>query len=84
MRGLDATIRAPADEVRLLDLVRLDKLWAAHYTRACRGNHRSTMICLRIMERRARLLGLDAPLHVAAKQGHRTGGGVLVLPGVFP
>jgi hypothetical protein len=61
MRALDATLREPADELRWLDLKRLDLLWRGFYPRAIAGDHRATNACLQIMDRRARLLGLYAP-----------------------
>lgn len=78
MRALDATLREPADELRTLDLMRLDKLWCATYPRAIAGSHTATLACLRIMDRRARLLGLDVPQQVAARQVRIVAGGVVV------
>jgi hypothetical protein len=79
-RALDSTIREPADELRQLDLLRLDRLWRAHYPAACAGDQQATATCLRIMERRSRLLGLDVPTTIAARAELRFGGGVLVVP----
>ncbi len=52
-----------ADEVRLLELRRLDDMFAAHWP--SRANVRNAETLLRIMERRARMLGLDAPIAFA-------------------
>ena len=85
LRGLAATVRKPADTLRMLDLKRLDRLFAAHFPRACRGDHQATAACLRIMERQAALLGLDAPRHVVSQ--NRTAaaqGGVVTVRGLFP
>lgn len=85
-RALAATVREPADELRQLELVRLDALWveatkvmtAEHLT----VNHGKVVEVdgvplkddgpvlsaidrlLKIMERRAKLVGLDAPAKV--------------------
>ena len=54
----------PADEVRNAELARLDKLMLAHWPQATRGDIKSTTMVLQIMDRRARLLGLDAPQRI--------------------
>ncbi len=59
LRALAALEQASAEEYRALELARLDNLQAAHWRMAMQGNIKSTQIVLRIMERRARLLGLD-------------------------
>jgi len=43
------------------DLDRLDAMWQVHFQRACAGDPISTRLCLEMMERRAKLGGLDAP-----------------------
>jgi hypothetical protein len=50
-----------AKEVTRLELERLDALWAGVWTQAKRGNGAAVDRALSIMQRRARLLGLDAP-----------------------
>ena len=59
--GLKTLIREPAEELRALELERLDKMLASHWKAVLNGHVRSTEVVLRIMERRAALLGLDAP-----------------------
>ena len=54
----------PAAEVRQQELTRLDKLMLAHWPTAIRGDIRATTMVLQIMDRRARLLGLDAPQRI--------------------
>lgn len=49
-----------ADKVRQLELSRLDAMQAALWLSAVKGNHGAVDRILRIMERRARYLGLDA------------------------
>ena len=53
------------ETLRQLELERLDALLMGLWTPASRGDHASIDRVLKIMERRARLLGLDAPAKVA-------------------
>lgn len=71
-----------AEDLRALELLRLDALWKVHFSAARQGDVAGTQICLRIMERRAKLLGLDAPTQAAVRAEHRVEGvhGVLVVP----
>lgn len=66
-RALKTTLQEPADDLRQLELQRLDAMHAAIWPHAMRGHLKSVDTILRLMERRARLLGLDAPKqhHVA-------------------
>jgi len=59
-RALDATLREPADRLRALELERLDVLWQIQYLNAQAGDVQAMGACMKIMERRAKLLGLDA------------------------
>jgi hypothetical protein len=47
------------EELRDLELRRLDALQVAHWDRAMEGDSRATEIVLKVMARRARLLGRD-------------------------
>lgn len=60
-RALLRTEREPADRLRELELARLDVLWQAQFMIAQVGDVQALSACLRIMERRAKLIGLDAP-----------------------
>jgi len=60
MSALREEIREPAAELRSLDLERMDALWRAQYPAAVAGDVVALNACLRILERRAKLLGLDA------------------------
>ncbi len=55
----------PARELRQLELLRLDQLQAAHYKAAMGGDAAAISRVLSIMDRRARLLGLDAGAEAA-------------------
>lgn len=57
--AIDAITREPAEALVRLDLERLDKMWGIHYLNAQAGDPVALGSCLKIMERRARLLGLD-------------------------
>jgi hypothetical protein len=65
----------PADEVRKQELDRIDRLQVAVWNRALKGDDKAINTVLRLMERRARLLGLDAAQRVQAEvvsyDGHR-------------
>lgn len=63
-RGLAAAraqVAASADELRAEEISRLDGMLAALWPRARRGEAQAIDRVLKIMERRARMLGLDAP-----------------------
>lgn len=65
-RGLTNTVRPVADEVRAMESARLDRLLLTWWPRALgAGGHdpspRAADMVLKIMARRAALLGLDAP-----------------------
>lgn len=51
--------------VRLFELARLDKLSDAIWSRAMEGHLGAIQTVLKVMQQRAKLLGLDAPLKVA-------------------
>lgn len=64
-----------AEEIRRLELERLDAMLLALWPQAKRGNLGAVDRILRIMERRAKLLGLDAPKAVDIT----TDGGPIVI-----
>lgn len=59
---LTARAAEPREELRTIELDRLDKLMLAIWQQARQGNHAAIDRVIRLMERRARLAGLDAPL----------------------
>ena len=59
-KGLKATLAEPAAELRALAVERLDHMLAAIWKAASNGDLRAQAMVLRIEERRATLLGLDA------------------------
>ncbi len=85
-RSLKAIVREPAAQLIELELARLDVMWEMQYLNAQAGDVNALASCLRIMERRSRLLGMDAPtrLEATGKDGvPLAGGGVFVIPGVM-
>lgn len=60
-RALQATLQEASDQLRILELERLDNLHGAIWGRAMKGEGPAVDRVLKIMERRAKLLGLDAP-----------------------
>lgn len=60
--ALKSVLSEPAEEVRQLELERLDSMLLALWPQVRNGNHGAIDRALRVMERRARLLGLDAPV----------------------
>ena len=67
-RGLRAVERETTEDLVRLDNHRIDMIWAAMWPRAEAGSAPHAMVCLRALERRARLLGLDHPTraHITA------------------
>ncbi|MGQ9555903.1 MAG: hypothetical protein ACUVWR_17520 [Anaerolineae bacterium] len=61
-RALRRTLQEPADELRELEVARLDALLFAIWPQTSEGNLDAIDRALRIMERRAKLLGLDRPV----------------------
>lgn len=64
-RAHQNAIREDIEEIRKLEESRLDALTATHLTKALDGDPKSTELLLKIMERRAKLLGLDMPIKQA-------------------
>lgn len=60
--ALARTQQEPADEVRKIEVDRLDRMQRAYWPGVLRGDEKAGQLMLRIQERRAKLLGLDAPV----------------------
>jgi hypothetical protein len=58
-RGLAAVIKEPAEDVRQLELLRLDELLTSQWFKAIGGDDKAVGRVLQIMDRRSRYLGLD-------------------------
>lgn len=59
---LDQVISEPAEEVRKMELERLDELQAAIWQRAIGGDYVAIDRVLRIMDKRQRILGIETPV----------------------
>ena len=78
--ALAQLVRVPAEEVRQLQLARLD-LWLTKLEKKInKGDIKAIQTALRIEERRARLLGLDAPVKVSDPDGRPVSFLVVVPP----
>ncbi len=66
---IDEKIAESADAVRTIELERLDKLYSVMYVQALKGNQGAVDRCLRIMDRRAKYRGLDAPKAIDVTSG---------------
>jgi hypothetical protein len=60
--ALKKTLQEPADELRTMEVARLDQMLLGLWPKAIKGDTWAVDRVLKIMERRAALLGLDAPL----------------------
>jgi hypothetical protein len=78
--ALDATLREPAESLRTLEAERLDRLMLGVWQRATAGDAKAVDNVLKIMDRRARLLGLDAPRKVAPTTPDGNGSSAAGLP----
>jgi hypothetical protein len=66
---LDALNREKAERLRDLEAHRLDRLTISLQSGIRAGDPRAILAAVRIMERRAKLFGLDAPTKVAGADG---------------
>jgi hypothetical protein len=76
--ALDRTLREPAEELRKLDQERLERMLLGLWPQATQGNQGAIDRVIKLLERRARLLGLDAPVRLAGE-----GGGPVTLRVVY-
>ena len=66
---LDAALKEKAERARELEAERLDQLTAALQGGILAGEPRAIVAAVRVMDRRAKLLGLDAPTTITGPQG---------------
>jgi hypothetical protein len=71
-RASERMLREAIDEFRELENSRLDRLQAAVWQSAMQGNAQAVTSVVKVMERRAKLNGLDAPQQVVINEEHRT------------
>lgn len=63
-RAIKRTQQQPADELREQELDRIDRLQLAIWRNAMGGDTKAILTIVRLMERRAKLLGLDMPIKI--------------------
>ena len=63
-RAIKRTMQQPADELRSQELDRIDRLQVAIWPNAMKGDTRAILTIIRLMERRAKLTGLDMPIKI--------------------
>lgn len=63
-RAIKRTMQQPADELRNQEIDRIDRLQLAAWPNAMKGDTKSILTIVRLMERRAKLLGLDMPIKI--------------------
>ena len=67
LRAYDRTLQAPADELRDLELERLDRLQMAYWKDAVEGNIKAADYVLKVIQVRARIIGIEAPTRIQAE-----------------
>lgn len=73
-RAIKRTMQQPADELREQELDRIDRLQVAVWPAAMKGDTRAVLTIVRLMERRAKLTGLDMPIKIEQDVTTWTGG----------
>ena len=69
MQSLDGIMVENVERLREVEAMRLDRLQAAVWQRAMSGDDAAIRTALRIIESRARLLGLNAPVVIEMTEG---------------
>lgn len=66
---LHAAVNESARELRTMEVERCDAIQTALWSKVMKGDERASLVVLKVMERRARLLGLDAPETLQVQPG---------------
>ena len=74
MRAIKRHQKEPTEAALYMELERLDELQQVYWEPAVQGNMRAGEFVLRIMDRRAKFLGLDAPTKIQAEVVNYDGG----------
>lgn len=82
-RAMSRTLQEPAAEIRQLEADRLDRLQVAVWTKALSGNLNAVDRVLRLMDRRARLLGLDHADGIAERALELEAGRIRLMAGAL-
>ena len=64
-RALKKTLQEPSEAVRTLELERLDAILHPQYEQALGGDSRSAEVALKVLDQRAKMLGLYPPVKIA-------------------
>jgi|SanBayMetagenome_1026888.scaffolds.fasta_scaffold00600_10 AraC-like DNA-binding protein len=67
LRAYDRTLQAPADELRDLELDRIDRLQMTYWKEAIEGNIKAADFVLKCIQERVRISGLAAPTRIQAE-----------------
>jgi hypothetical protein len=74
MRAIKRQQKEPVEAALYMELERLDEMQAVYWDPAIQGNMRAGEFILKIMDRRAKFLGLDAPTKIQAEVVNYDGG----------
>lgn len=74
MSCLNRLEKEPAEEVRKLEVSRIERLWMTYYPKAVKGDIKAAELCIKLASRRADLEGLDQPKEIR---------GILAQPATF-
>ena len=61
MSAIKTTLQEPADELRKMEVERFDVMINSLWPKVLNGDARATEVAVKVMERRAKMLGIDAP-----------------------
>jgi hypothetical protein len=64
-RALKKTLQEPSEELRKLELERLDAIFNPQYEQAKGGDSRAAEVALKVLDQRAKMLGLYPPVKIA-------------------
>tara|TARA_R110000868_G_scaffold73093_4_gene212369 strand:- start:3974 stop:4471 length:498 start_codon:yes stop_codon:yes gene_type:complete len=74
MRAVKRQQKEPVEAALYMELERLDEMQSVYWEPAIQGNMRAGEFVLKIMDRRAKFLGLDAPTKIQAEVVNYEGG----------
>jgi len=74
MRAVKRQQKEPVEAALYMELERLDEMQSVYWEPAIQGNMRAGEFVLKIMDRRAKFLGLDAPTKIQAEVVNYDGG----------
>jgi hypothetical protein len=74
MRAVKRQQKEPVEAALYMELERLDEMQSVYWEPAIQGNMRAGEFILKIMDRRAKFLGLDAPTKIQAEVVNYDGG----------